>query len=85
MGGDISQWACFSLMLPYDTKTGYSVLTLNFYNDLDAITTAKYIEALKITFPAVDLSRLFQSVAALRDNPRADLWQLLLYAVPGKR
>ena len=84
MGGDISQWACFSLMLPYDTKTGYSILTFNFYNDLDAITTSKYLEALKTTFPTADLSRLFQSVASMRDNPRADLWQLVSYASPAK-
>jgi hypothetical protein len=85
IGGDISQWACFYLMLPYDTKIGYSVLTFNFYNDLDAITTAKYAEALKNTFPTVDLSRLFQSVASMRDNPRADLWQLVSFASPVKR
>ena len=48
---DISQWGCFSLMLPYDTKTGYSFLCFNFYNDLDAMTTSKYVEALKNTFP----------------------------------
>ena len=85
MGGDISQWACFSLMLPYDTKTGYSILTFNFYNDLDAITTSKYLEALKTTFPTVDLSRLFQSVASMRDNPRADLWQLVSFASPATK
>jgi hypothetical protein len=79
--GDISQWGCFSLMLPYDTKIGYSVLCFNFYNDLDAMTTSKYVEALKNTFPTVDLGRLFQSSASLRDNPRADLWQLVSYAV----
>ena len=85
MGGDISQWACFYKILPYDTKIGYSVLTFNFYNDIDATTSAKYAEAMKNTFPTVDLNRLFQSVSALRDNPRADFWQLLSYAAPGKQ
>ena len=85
LGGDISQWACLSLMLPYDMKTGYSFLTFNFYNDLDAITTAKYVVAIKNTFPRVDLGRLFQSASALRDNPRADLWQLVAYAAPSMR
>jgi len=70
--GDISQWGCFGLMLPYDTKTGYSFLCLNFYNDLDAMISSKYLEALKNTFPTEDLGRLFQSSSALRDNPRAD-------------
>jgi hypothetical protein len=83
--GDISQWGCFSLMLPYDTKTGYSFLCFNFYNDLEAMTTSKYVEALKNTFPTVDLGRLFQSSAALRDNPRADFWQLVSFAAPVKR
>lgn len=82
LGGDISQWGCFNLMLPYGTKTGYSVVCFNFYNDLDAMMSAKYVEALKNTFPAVDLGRLFQSSAALRDNPRADFWQLVFYASP---
>jgi hypothetical protein len=72
-------------MLPYDTKTGYTILDFNFYNDLDAIISAKYAEALKNTFPTVDLSRLFQSVVALRENPRADFWQLLFYATPARR
>lgn len=78
--GDISQWGCFTLMMPYDTKIGYSVLCLNFYNDLEAMTSSKYVEALKNTFPTVDLGRLFQSSAALRDNPTADFWQLVSYA-----
>jgi len=69
-------------MLPYDTKIGYSVLCFNFYNDLDAMTTSKYVEALKNTFLTVDLGRLFQTSASLRDNPRADIWQLVSYAVP---
>jgi len=71
-------------MMPYDTKIGYSFLCFNFYNDLDAMTNSKYIEALKNTFPTVDLGRLFQSSSALRDNPRADFWQLDLYAVRKK-
>lgn len=83
--GDISQWGCFALMLPYDTKTGYSFLCFNFYNDLDAMMSAKYLEALKATFPTVDLNRLFQSAAALRDNPKADFWQLVSYASPVKQ
>ena len=83
--GDISQWGCFTLMMPYDTKIGYSVLCLNFYNDLEAMTSSKYLEALRNTFPTVDLGRLFQSSAALRDNPKADFWQLVLYAAPTKR
>ena len=82
--GDITQWGCFALVLPYDTKIGYSILDFNFYNDLDAMMNAKYVEALKNTFPMVDLNRLFQSVSALRDNPRADLWQLALHATPAK-
>jgi len=82
--GDICQWGCFTLMMPYDTKIGYSFLCFNFYNDLDAMTNSKYIEALKNTFPTVDLGRLFQSSSALRDNPRADFWQLDLYAVRKK-
>jgi len=78
--GDISQWGCFTLVMPYDTKIGYSALCFNFYHDLDAMTTAKYAEAIKNTFPTVDLGRLFQSSSALRDNPRADMWQLVSYA-----
>ncbi len=70
----------FTLLMPYDTKIGYSVLCLNFYNDLEAMTSSKYVEALKNTFPTVDLGRLFQSSAALRDNPTADFWQLVSYA-----
>ncbi len=85
MGGDISQWACLSLMQPYDTKTGYSVLTFNFYNDLDAMIASKYVEALKIAFPTVDINQLFQSIASMRDNPRADMWQLITCAAEGKR
>lgn len=83
--GDISQWGCFGLMLPYDTKIGYSFLCLNFYTDLDSMMSSKYVEALKNTFPTVDLGRLFQASAALRDNPRADFWQLVAHAAPTKR
>jgi len=83
--GDISQWGCFAIMLPYDTRTGYSVLCFNFYNDLDAMTTSKYVEALRNTFPTVDLSRLFQSSAALRDNPKADFWELISFATSANR
>ncbi len=46
---------------------------------------AKYAEGLKNTFPNVALSDLFQSAAAARDNPRAEILRLLLYALPAKR
>jgi len=82
--GDISQWACLQLFWPFDVKTGYAVLDLNFYTNLDAMLYAKYSEALKATFPTVDLGTLFQSVATMRDNPKADLWRLVLYALPNK-
>ncbi len=80
--GDISQWACLQLALPYDTKTGYSFLALNFYNDLDNMTSSKYVEALRNIFPSVDIGNLLQSSAAMRDNPKADLMRLVLYASP---
>lgn len=83
--GDISQWGCFYLQLPYDTRTGYSLLCFNFYNDINAIINAKYAEALKNTFPSVDLNRLFQAASSMRDNPRADLWRLEVFAPPSKR
>ena len=83
---DISQWAFLQLAFPFDTKTGYSYLALNFYKDLDRMFgIAKYREGLKATFPNVALSDLFQSAAATRDNPRAELLRLLLYALPAKR
>src|SRR5215470_11325476 len=59
--GDISQWACLQLFWPFDMKTGYAVLDLNFYTNLDAMLHGKYAEALKATFPTVDLGTLFQS------------------------
>ncbi|HET9435160.1 MAG TPA: hypothetical protein VFO37_15450 [Chitinophagaceae bacterium] len=83
---DISQWAFLQLAFPYDTKTGYSYLALNFYKDLDRMFgNAKYEEGLKATFPNVALSDLFQSAVAARDNPRAELLRLVLYALPAKQ
>jgi hypothetical protein len=83
---DISQWAFLQLAFPFDTKTSYSYLALNFYKDLDRMFgNAKYEEGLKKTFPTVELSELFQSAAAARDNPRAELLRLVLHALPVKR
>jgi hypothetical protein len=83
---DISQWAFLQLALPFDTKIGYSYLALNFYKDLDRMFgNAKYEEGLKKTFPNVSLTDLFQSAAAARDNPRAEILRLVLYAIPPKR
>lgn len=83
---DISQWAFLQLAFPFDTKTGYSYLALNYYKDLDRMFgNAKYGEGLKNTFPTVALSDLFQSAVAARDNPRAELLRLVLYALPAKK
>lgn len=77
--GDISQWACLQLALPFDTKIGYSIVDFNFYNNLEDMLSSKYTEALKNTFPAADLGRLFRSAGAMRDNPKADLLQQVLF------
>ena len=83
---DISQWAFLQLAFPFDAKIGYSYLALNFYKDLDRMfAVAKYAEGLKATFPNVSLSDLFQSAAAARDNPRAEILRLVLFAAPAKR
>jgi hypothetical protein len=84
--GAISQWAFLQLALPYDTKTSYSYLALNFYKDLDTIFgNSKYSAALKNTFPDVSLADLFKTALPLRDNPRAELLRLVLYVLPTKR
>ncbi len=86
--GAISQWAFLQLMLPFDMKTGYSYLALNFYKEIDRMfdfSASKYVEGLKSTFPNVALTDLFESAAAARDNPRAEILRLLLYALPIKR
>jgi hypothetical protein len=71
---------------PFDTKAGYSYLALNFYKDLDRMFgVAKYGEGLKNTFPNLALTDLFESSAATRDNPRAEILRLVLYALPVKR
>ena len=72
------------LMMAYDTKIRYSFLCFNLYNDLDAMTNSKYTDALRNTFPTVDLGGLFQSSSAWRNNPRAAFWQLDLYALRTK-
>jgi hypothetical protein len=83
---DISQWAFLQLAFPFDTKIGYSYLALNFYKDLDRMFgVAKYGEGLKNTFPNVALNDLFESAAATRDNSRAEILRLLLYALPVRR
>ena len=83
---DISQWAFLQLAFPFDAKTGYSYLALNFYKDLDRMFgNAKYAEGLKATFPNMALNDLFQSASAARDNPRAELLRLVLYALPVRR
>lgn len=83
---DISQWIFLQLAFPFDTKIGYRYLTLNYYKDLDRMFgVAKYDEGLKKTFPNVTLSDLFQSAAATRDNPRAEILRLVLFALPIKR
>jgi len=83
--GAISQWAFLGLQWPFDMKTRYSDLAINFYNDMDMIFDSKYTEALKTTFPTVELGNLFKSSSALRDNPKADFMRLVLSALPEKR
>ena len=83
---DISQWAFLQLAFPFDTNTGYSYLALNYYKDLERMFgIAKYREGLKAAFPNMALNDLFQSASATRDNPKADLLRLLLYALPVKQ
>lgn len=83
---DISQWALLQLAMPFDMKIGYSYLALNFYKDLDRMFgPAKYGEGLKKAFPNADLNELFQSASVTRDNPRAEILRLVLYALPVNR
>jgi len=83
--GAINQWALLGLQWPFDMKTGYSDLAINFYNDIDMMFVGKYAEGLKKTFPAVALNNLFQSANAMRDNPKADFMRLVLCVLPIKR
>jgi hypothetical protein len=80
--GAISQWAFLQLILPFDMKTGYSYMALNFYKDIDMMMQAKYEEGVKKAFPTVAINDLFQSASAMRDNPKADMSRLVLYALP---
>jgi hypothetical protein len=82
--GALSQWACLQLYFPFDMKTGYNFLAMNFYKDIDMMFDSKYVEGIRNAFPSVSINDLFQSVGAMRDNPKADLWRLIVYAVPKK-
>lgn len=86
--GAISQWAFLQLVSPYNLRTGYSYLALNFYTDIGQMFDfpgSGYVDALKSTFPNMELSALFQSASDTRDNPRAETLRLFLYALPSKR
>ena len=78
----MSQWGFYSLWMPYNTSTPYNFVCANFYDNLDMMVDGKYPEALKKTFPKVNIDKLFTSIDKNRDMVMAELWKLVLYQQP---
>ena len=75
--GSLDYWDFMQMIFPYDVKKGYLFLAMNHIGNFDQMLNARYAEALKNVYPALNISELFQRIDELRDNPKGELWRLI--------
>ena len=75
----IEDWIFLGKLLPYDSKSDYDYLTVEFYDDLNTLLAPKYIEAFKHVYPQTNIPQAIQRMEANRKIAKSEVWKLVTY------
>jgi hypothetical protein len=67
-------------VLPYDSRSEYDFVTINFFDDLNSLEDSKYPEAIKKVFPSRTGAQIDQMIMANRKLIHTDILKLVNYA-----
>lgn len=78
--GVLNDWALINKVLPYDSRSEYDFVTINFFDDLNSLEDSKYPEAIKKVFPSRTGAQIDQMIMANRKLIHTDILKLVNYA-----
>lgn len=74
----IKGWVMLGKMFPSDSNDPTPYVTVNFVDDISAVTDGKYTEAVKKAWPNEDMAKLFAAINTVKKGQRTEVWKLVL-------
>jgi hypothetical protein len=75
--GALEGWVLLEKVMPYDSNDPTPYITVNFYDSFSEMLDDKYNEAIKKAHPTLDMTKVIQTMNAVKKGQRSELWKLI--------
>jgi hypothetical protein len=75
--GALEGWVLLEKVMPYDSNDHTPYVTVNFYDSFSEMLDDKYNEAIKKAHPTLDMTKVMQTMNAVKKGQRSELWKLI--------
>lgn len=77
--GIIKDWGLYEKIMPYDSRSDFDYVTGQFFDDINSLVDAKYMEAFTKAYPGQDPGKFMQNTEDNRKLVRNELWKVVDY------